>query len=56
MKYLHLLFNSLKIKLLPKPKETQLLLGRWKVYDNENLKNLSMINSNKDNCSHDHYR
>ena len=52
MKYLKL-FNSIKTKLI-KPKETQILLGRWKVHNNENLKNMSMSHSNKDNCSYNH--
>ena len=52
MKYLHL-FNYVKTKLF-KPKESQILLGRWKLYDDEKLKNLSMSNSNKDNCSYNH--
>ena len=53
MKYL-LLLNTIKTKLLIKPKEKQLLLGRWKIHNTDNLKNMSMSNSNKDNCSYNH--
>jgi len=53
MKYLPL-FNTIKLKFFQKPKESQVLLGRWTVHDNDNLKNLSMSNSNKDNCSYNH--
>ena len=53
MKYLPIL-NYVKLKLLPNPKESNILLGRWRVHDNEKLKNLNMSNSNKDNCSYNH--
>ena len=53
MKYLPI-FNTIKLNFFPKPKESKILLGRWTVYDNDNLKNLSMSNSNKDNCSYNH--
>ena len=53
MKYLPLL-NSIKLKLFPKPSESKILLGRWTVYNDEKLKNISMSNSNKDNCFYNH--
>lgn len=53
MKYLKL-FQSITANFLPKAKESQILLGIWKVHDNEKLKHLSMSNSNKDNCSFNH--
>ena len=53
MKYLPF-FNSVKQKFFPKPSESKVLLGRWTVYNDEKLKNLSMSNSNKDNCSYNH--
>ena len=53
MRYLALL-NTIKVKCLPKPKESQLLLGRWTIHSDEDKKTLSMSNSNIDNCSYNH--
>ena len=53
MKYLPIL-RAIKLNIFPKPSESKILLGRWTVHNDEKLKNLSMSNSNKDNCSYNH--
>ena len=53
MKYFHL-FKTFKLKFFPNPNEAQQLLGRWKVYNSDKLKELNMSNSNKDNCFYNH--
>lgn len=48
------IMNLIKLSFLKNPKESQLLLGRWKLYDNELTRNINMSNANKDNCYYNH--